>query len=182
MLARGLGLPVRIFGGVLHVVGTYGGGATAPLRGTATISDFRLRDAPAVARVMQALTLYGVVELLQGPGLGVSRLVAPFELGGGRLVLHEARAFSPSLGATADGTVDLDAHRLDLHGTIVPAYFFNSLLGRLPIVGRLFSPEKGGGLFAADYTLRGPTAAPKVTVNPLAALTPGFLRNVFGLF
>ena len=182
VLARGLGLPVRIFGGVLHVVGTYGGGARAPLRGTATISDFRLRDAPTVARVMQALTLYGVVELLQGPGLGVSRLVAPFELGGGRLVLHEARAFSPSLGATADGTVDLDAHRLDLHGTIVPAYFFNSLLGRLPIVGRLFSPEKGGGLFAADYTLRGPTAAPKVTVNPLAALTPGFLRNVFGLF
>ena len=182
VLARGLGLPVRISGGVLHVVGTYGGGATAPLRGTATVSDFRLRDAPAVARVMQALTLYGLVELLQGPGLGVSRLVAPFELGGGRLVLHGARAFSPSLGATADGTVDLDTHRLDLSGTIVPAYFFNSLLGRLPIVGRLFSPEKGGGLFAADYTLRGPTAAPSVTVNPLAALTPGFLRNVFGLF
>ena len=182
VLARGLGLPVRLSGGVLHVVGTYDSGATAPLRGTATVSDFRLRDAPAVARVMQALTLYGVVELLQGPGLGVSRLVAPFELGGGRLVLHGARAFSASLGATADGTVDLDAHRLDLSGTIVPAYFFNSLLGRLPIVGRLFSPEKGGGLFAADYTLRGPTAAPAVTVNPLAALTPGFLRKIFGLF
>jgi hypothetical protein len=29
-------------------------------------------------------------------------------------------------------------------GTIVPAYFFNAMPGRLPVVGKLFSPEKGG--------------------------------------
>ena len=68
-----------------------------------------------------------------------------------------------------------------MEGTIVPAYVFNSLLGRIPILGRLFSPEQGGGLFAATYRMRGPLADPSVSVNPLAALTPGFLRGIFGI-
>jgi len=49
-------------------------------------------------------------------------------------------------------------------------------------VGRLFSPERGGGVFAASYAVRGPMANPQVSVNPLAALTPGFLRGVFKIF
>jgi hypothetical protein len=96
--------------------------------------------------------------------------------------LADARAFSPSLGLTMKGRVDLDAERIDMQGTIVPAYFFNSLLGNIPLVGKLFSPERGGGVFAASYTLRGRTEDPDVSVNPLAALTPGFLRGLFGLF
>ena len=59
---------------------------------------------------------------------------------------------------------------------------FNSLLGRVPLVGRLFSLEAGGGLFAATYRVQGPLRDPSVTVNPLAALTPGFLRGLFGIF
>jgi hypothetical protein len=45
----------------------------------------------------------------------------------------------------------------------------------------LFSPEAGSGVFAARYSVRGKLADPKIGVNPLSALTPGFLRNVFGL-
>jgi hypothetical protein len=71
---------------------------------------------------------------------------------------------------------------LDLEGTVVPAYVFNSLLGRIPLIGRLFSAETGGGLFAMSYSLRGPTANPSVAANPLSALTPGILRGMFGLF
>jgi hypothetical protein len=52
----------------------------------------------------------------------------------------------------------------------------------VPLVGRLFSPEAGGGLFAATYRVQGPLDEPTVTVNPLAALTPGFLRGLFGIF
>ncbi len=119
---------------------------------------------------------------MQGPGLGFSRLVAPFRLTREALGLTDARAFSPSLGLTVKGRIDLVQDRLDLEGTIVPAYFFNSLLGNLPLVGRIFSPEAGGGLFAAGYSIRGTVNDPKVSVNPLSALTPGFLRGLFGIF
>ena len=108
--------------------------------------------------------------------------MAPFRLTDSALELTDARAFSQSLGLTAKGRLDLDAQTIDLQGTIVPAYFFNALLGNIPLVGKLFSPERGGGVFAASYTLRGPLADPNVSVNPLAALTPGFLRGLFGLF
>jgi hypothetical protein len=69
-----------------------------------------------------------------------------------------------------------------MQGTIVPAYFFNALLGNIPLVGKLFSPERGGGLFAASYAVHGALNDPTVSVNPLTALTPGFLRGVFGIF
>lgn len=170
-------------GGRLVINGSYDDAAPGhPLAGRAEITDFRIRRAPALAKLLQAMTLYGLVDLIQGPGLGFSRLEAPFRLTGDVLELHDARAFSPSLGMTAKGQVDLARQSFDMEGTIVPAYFFNSLLGDLPIVGRLFSPERGGGVFAATYTLRGPMEDPRVSVNPLAALTPGFLRGLFGLF
>jgi hypothetical protein len=153
-----------------------------PLAGTADIEGFRIHDAPALGKLLQAMTLYGLVDVMRGPGLGFSRLVAPFRLTDDALDLTDARAFSPSLGLTMKGRLDLNAERVDMQGTIVPAYFFNSLLGNIPLVGKLFSPERGGGVFAASYTLRGRLADPDVSINPLAALTPGFLRGLFGLF
>jgi hypothetical protein len=68
-----------------------------------------------------------------------------------------------------------------MSGTIVPAYFFNSMLGQLPLVGKLFSPEKGGGVFAARFGVDGQIDDPNISINPLSALTPGFLRDIFGV-
>ena len=156
--------------------------AGAPLSGSAEITDFRVLHAPGLARVLQAMTLYGLAQVLEGPGMRFSKLIAPFGLAGDQLTIGEARAYNPSLGLTMKGSIDLAARSADLSGTIVPAYFFNSLLGDIPLVGRLFSPEKGGGVFAASYTLRGPLDNPAVHVNPLAAITPGFLRGLFSVF
>jgi hypothetical protein len=182
-LLRALGITGSLQGGRLQLTGQFDDSRpTHPLLGTARISGVRVRNAPMVARVLQAMTLYGLVELAQGPGLEISQLVAPFRLEGDMLELQEARAFNSALGVTALGNVDLWQDTADLQGTIVPAYFFNSMLGDIPLVGRLFSPEKGGGLFAASFAIHGSLDDPTVSVNPLSALTPGFLRGVFGLF
>ena len=97
--------------------------AAGPATGrvSAEIDDFRIRDAPALGKLLQAMTLYGLVQVMQGPGLGFSQLVAPFRLTDETLELADARAFSPSLGLTMKGRVDLDAERIDMQGTIVPA-------------------------------------------------------------
>ena len=153
-----------------------------PLVGSANIEDFRVRGSVGLGKLLQAMTLYGLLDVLRGPGIGFSKLVAPFSLLDQTLQLNDARAFSSSLGLTAKGRLDLGGEKMDMEGTIVPAYFFNSLLGNIPLVGKLFSPETGGGVFAARYTLRGPIQDPDVFVNPLSALTPGFLREIFGLF
>jgi hypothetical protein len=169
-------------GGRLSVVARYAHNAPgAPLSGTAEMENFSVRNAPGFAKLLQAMTLYGLVEALSGPGLSFARLVAPFTLTPETLALADARAFSASLGLTAKGRLDRRRRRLAVEGTIVPAYIFNSLLGNIPLLGRLFSPEAGGGVFAATFQLQGPIDDPQVRVNPLAALTPGFLRGLFGL-
>jgi hypothetical protein len=135
-----------------------------------------------LGKLLQAVTLYGLVDALGGPGLRFARLIAPFQFDDDTLVLRDARAFSPSLGLTAKGRIDRTNDRLDLEGTVVPAYVFNSVLGRIPLIGGLFSAEKGGGLFAMNYSLSGAMDNPTVVANPLSALTPGILRGMFGVF
>jgi hypothetical protein len=169
-----------IGGGALDISGTYNDNLpNHPLSGTAEMDRFSLGSAPTVAKMLQAMTLYGVVDLMHGPGLFFRKMIAPFRLADRRLELHEARAYSASLGLTADGSVDLPRNAFNIQGTIVPAYFFNSLLGHIPLIGRLFSPEKGGGVFAAKYQVVGPIDDPQVHVNALSALAPGFLRGLF---
>jgi len=182
-LLRALDVTETMAGGSLKVTGTYDDTAPDhPLSGTAELTDFRVAHDAGLGKLLQAMTLYGLRDALRGPGLAFSRMIAPFTWSDGVLTLNDARAFSPSLGLTAKGQINVDGNSIDLQGTIVPAYFFNSLLGNVPLVGRLFSPERGGGVFAASYGLRGSLDDPSVRVNPLTALTPGFLRGLFGLF
>jgi hypothetical protein len=68
---------------------------------------------------------------------------------------------------------------LDIQGTIVPAYTLNSIIGNIPLLGSLLLGGEGQGLFAANYRATGSAADPQVSVNPLSALTPGFLRRLF---
>lgn len=170
----------KINGGALSISARYDDRKpTHPLVGTVEMDKFTLGDAPTVAKALQAMTLYGLVDLMHGPGLFFSKMVLPFRLESRVLTLAQARAYSASLGITADGTVDLPRNAIDVQGTIVPAYFFNSLLGHIPVIGKLFSPDKGGGVFAAKYQLVGSVDNPAVHLNPLSVLAPGFLRDLF---
>ena len=181
-LLRAFGILRSVQGGRLRVAAAYPhDGRGAPLTGQAEIDDFAVRDAPSFAKLLQALTVYGLLDALSGPEVGFARLIAPFTLTPETLVLAEARAFSASLGLTAKGSIDRRRQQLQMEGTIVPAYLLNTVLGNLPIIGRLFSPETSGGLFAATWKLQGPLDDPQVSVNPLAALTPGFLRGLFDI-
>jgi hypothetical protein len=153
-----------------------------PLAGTAVIDNVTVRNSPVLGRLLQAITLYGLVDVLRGPGITFSRIVAPFHYDGVDLNLDDAHAANSSLGLTAEGRIGLSTGKLSMNGTIVPAYFFNSILGQLPLVGKLFSPEKGGGVFAARFGLDGSIDDPSISINPVSALTPGFLREIFGIF
>jgi hypothetical protein len=182
-LLRALGVLQNVDGGQLAVDARFDdSGPVSVLSGTADLRQFSVRDAPAVGKLLQALTIYGIGEAMSGPGLAFTRLNAPFRWDGNVLELTDAQAFSASLGLTARGRVDATRKTLDIQGTVVPAYALNSALGRIPLLGRLFSAEQGGGLFAVNYALRGPLADPAVSVNPLSALTPGFLRGLFRMF
>ncbi|MBM3478926.1 MAG: hypothetical protein FJX69_06880 [Alphaproteobacteria bacterium] len=175
-----LGITDKVVGGELEVSGaTDMSLPDRPLALEATVRDYRLVNEPAVARFLAAALLTGILDTLRGEGLGFDRAEARGLLRDGELVIRELRTSGPALGIQARGRIDFDGDRIDLEGTIVPANAINSLFGRIPVVGEiLFGP----GLFAARYSLKGPRANPEVAINPLSALAPGVLRNIFGIF
>ena len=182
-LLRAMGVLQTVDGGQLVIDGRYDdSAAVSVLSGTADLQQFHIRDAPAVGKLLQGLTLYGIGDAVSGPGLAFSQANSPFRWDGTVLEILEAQAFSSSLGLTAQGRIDTAKMVLDLNGTVVPVYALNSALGRIPLLGGLFSAERGGGLFAVNYSVRGAFDNPSVTVNPLSALTPGFLRRLFRIF
>ena len=166
--------------GALEVSGTVDWSGLTQAR--ARITDFRIRNAPALAKLLSLVSPTGVFETMGGEGLYFSTFDVPFTYHNGVAVLQQSRAFGPSLGLTASGKMNIDEKTVDLEGTVVPSYMFNSLLGHIPLLGPLLVGEEGSGLFAATYTMRGNLLSPDISVNPLSALTPGFLRNIFGLF
>lgn len=154
-----------------------------PLVGQMQIEGFRVLNAPTLTKVVSVMSLTGIVESLGGEGLYFSQLDIPFTYDDGTLTMTDAQANGPSLGFTANGKIYTHADVVDIQGTVVPAYMINSLLGNIPVIGNIFSGgEAGGGVFAVRYVVSGSRDEPEVSVNPLSALTPGFLRNLFGFF
>jgi hypothetical protein len=154
-------------------------GVKGALRGRTTVKDVTLVNAPIMTTILSLASLQGLADALGGTGLKFENLDVPFSFDSGRLSVREARASGPALGMTASGELSLDQALIDIDGVLVPAYSANSLLGSIPVLGDIFVGKKGEGVFALSYTVKGPLKEAQVAVNPLSALTPGFLRNIF---
>jgi uncharacterized protein YhdP len=152
---------------------------TIDAEGTFKIDDFTLVDAPVLARLLTLASLTGIGNLLGGEGIFFDRLDLPFQLRDGSLIFDRGRMSGSQLGLTMSGKVGLETRELDLEGTIVPVYTVNRILGKIPLVGPFLAGEEGEGAFAATYWVQGELSDPQITVNPLAVLAPGFLRDLF---
>lgn len=180
---RALDLVDTMRGGKLVLKGAQPKGKVeAPWVGTLEISQFTLVQAPILAKVLTLASLTGITNTLSGRGIGFVSLDVPFTYRDGLATIKKARSVGSELGLTADGIVNTRKKTLGLNGMIIPAYTINSALGKIPIVGKIFSGSEGGGIFAATYKISGSLEKPAVSVNLLSALAPGFLRNLIGVF
>ena len=180
-MLRALNIYDSIEGGTMRVTGTARGRApTSPLDAEVRITDFRLVDAPTMARILTLGSFTGIRSVMQGEGIGFESLTGEVKFDRGRLTSELLHAYGPALGVTLQGAVDLAGERIDMNGVVVPAASTNRILGNIPVLGRLLTGGEGEGLFAVSYDVTGPIDAPEVSVNPLSALAPGFLRGLFG--
>jgi hypothetical protein len=154
-------------------------GEDGAYQGTAIIEEFTLKEAPIMAQLLSLGSLTGLFNTLSGEGLYFERFEAPFQLKGGLLTIRDARVYGPALGMTGAGDINLNERDVDFDGALVPSYTANSLLGDIPLLGDIFVGKEGEGVFALNYNVTGPFDATQISVNPLSALTPGFLRGIF---
>ncbi|NOX39011.1 MAG: DUF3971 domain-containing protein [Alphaproteobacteria bacterium] len=147
--------------------------------GTLKIKQTRVRNASALADILSAISVVGLLEQLGGDGIAFSDINAKFELNPDGVVMKQSSAIGASLGLTMEGTYDFAEQTMNMSGVITPIYLLNGLLEQSKIFGGLFGRKKGEGLFGFTYTLKGNVDAPKVGVNPLSILTPGLFREIF---
>lgn len=153
------------------------------VNGMVQIRNFYLREEPALKR----LVVEGAARVDQTGARRIDaglvkfdRLQTLFTRSGGRLELREGMMSGADIGLTVEGVIDETRNTMNLNGTFVPAFAINNFFSKIPLVGMLLTGGWNEGLIAVNYRLGGSPAAPQLTINPLSAVAPGFLRKLFG--
>ena len=162
----------RMFGGSMWVAMDPPTQEQTPQVGTLTIRDFIIRGEPALDRVVSGAP--GAA----GRGVSFTEMSAGFTRFIGKMAVRDGVVRGPVVGATVEGQVDYARDEVHLRGTFVPFYGLNNMfgLGQIPIVG-LFLGGSNEGLLGITYEATGPPSAPRISVNPVTAITPGLLRK-----
>ena len=148
------------------------------LKGQLKIEELKVYKAPVLGKILTIGSLTGIVELLQGDGMTFASIEGPFSYKDGVIETKDFRAVG-AIGLTFTGKIDQNLGQTEGFGTVIPAYTLNSILGNIPILGRLLVGREGEGIFGFSYKLSGKSEDPDVFVNPVSALAPGILRRMF---
>lgn len=149
------------------------------LVGGLSLRDTRLVGAPAMAELLSAASIVGLIDQLGGEGISFTEVEAQFRIGEGAVELARGSAIGPSLGFSMEGLYRTGPRTLDMQGVVTPLYMVNSALEQSGLFGGLFGARRGEGIFGVSYRMTGPVDAPRVAVNPLSLLTPGLFREIF---
>ncbi|MBT7759278.1 MAG: hypothetical protein HN732_18250, partial [Rhodospirillaceae bacterium] len=179
-MARVLGLYSDARGGTmfLSLLVPPAKGPDDTIVGNLRADNFRVVKARVLTQLLTLGSLTGLGDVLNDKGITFTRLDVPFTMRRRQLHIEGARAVGPAMAVMASGDYGRDNEALRFQGTIVPSYTLNSVLGVIPILGELLIGRKGEGVFAFTYNVKGTLDNPKVSVNLLSALAPGFLRRI----
>lgn len=180
LTAKGLDLFTKGAGGSLELNAEIRGRQQdIEIDGLATMAGFRLTEAPVLARLLSTASLSGIADLARDGRIEFRNAEVPFTLRDGIFDIDDASANGPALGLTMGGQFVQSLKEANLKGVIVPAYGFNSLIGRVPIIGSIITGGDNEGLIAINYSITGPLTDPELSVNPASMLAPGILRKIF---
>ncbi|HLQ20515.1 MAG TPA: DUF3971 domain-containing protein, partial [Tabrizicola sp.] len=146
-------------------------GPAGEYNGTATFTRMRVQGAPALAELLSAVSVVGLLEQLNGEGLAFNNGEVDFILTPKAVEITQGSAVGASLGISFAGLYLTGSGAIDLQGVISPIYLVNG-------VGQILT-RKGEGLFGFNYRVTGTAEDPNVAVNPLSVLTPGMFRELF---
>ncbi|MBL8531594.1 MAG: hypothetical protein JNK94_07660 [Hyphomonadaceae bacterium] len=171
----------NVVGGTASADGDWLVGASNRANFTVRMRDFQVVRLPAMARLLSSAgSLTGLVEMLNGDGIGFTALDARMAYANNQLSFSDGRMTGPSLGLTGAGAYDMRRDNLSIDGVVAPSPVLNlSMLGNVPVIGDLLVSRRGEGVFGMTYAINGRAAEPRVSVNPISALTPGILRRIF---
>ena len=141
------------------------------------IYDFKLKELPALTKILTLASLQGIADILSGEGVRFDEFEMNFQNKKDLMEIKEIYAIGPAISILMDGYVQGD-DLVSLRGTLVPATTINKFVASIPILGDILVGKKTGeGVFGVSFKIKGPPKDLKTTVNPIKTLTPRFITR-----
>ncbi len=141
------------------------------------IFDFKLKEVPALTKLLTLASLQGIADLLTGEGIRFNEFEMIFNNKAGLMTIEEIYSLGPSISILMDGYIQKD-DLVSLRGTLVPATTVNKVIGSIPLIGDILVGKKAGeGVFGVSFKIKGYPDDLKTTVNPIKTLTPRFITR-----
>ena len=144
---------------------------------TVKIYDFKLKELPALTKLLTLASLQGIADLLSGEGIRFNEFEMNFTNKGDLMTIEEIYAIGPAISVLMNGYVEKNK-LISLRGTLVPATTINKAIGSIPVLGKILVGSKTGeGVFGVSFKIKGPPKNLETTVNPIKTLTPRFITR-----
>ena len=141
------------------------------------IYDFKLKEVPALTKILTLASLQGIADLLTGEGIRFNEFDMKFKNENKVMTIEEVYAIGPAISVLMDGYIQPN-ELISLRGTLVPATTLNKAVGSIPFLGDILVGKKvGEGVFGVSFKIKGPPKNLKTTVNPIKTLTPRFITR-----
>lgn len=141
------------------------------------IYDFKLKEVPALTKILTLASLQGIADLLSGEGIRFDDFEMKFQNKKNLITINEIYAIGPAISILMEGYIEKN-DLISLRGTLVPATTINKAIGSIPVIGELLVGKKTGeGVFGVSFKIKGPPGKTETTVNPIKTLTPRFITR-----
>ena len=141
------------------------------------IDNFKVKEIPALAKLLALASLQGIADLLTGEGIRFTDFEMNFKNKGKLMTIQELYAIGPAISVLIEGYIEED-NLISLRGTLVPATTINRSISSIPLIGDLLIGKKvGEGVFGVSFKVKGPPKNLETTVNPIKTLTPRFITR-----
>jgi hypothetical protein len=121
------------------------------LKSNLKIYDFKLKELPALTKILSLASLQGIADLLSGEGIRFSEFEMNFDNKADLMTINEIYAIGPAISILMEGYVEKDS-LVSLRGTLVPATTINKTIGSIPLIGNILVGQKvGEGVFGVSF-------------------------------
>ncbi len=146
-------------------------------KSTLKIYDFKLKELPALTKILTLASLQGIADLLSGEGIRFNDFEMKFTNKKNLMTIDEIYAIGPAISILMEGYVEKN-QLISLRGTLVPATTINKTISSIPLLGEILVGKKTGeGVFGVSFKIKGPPKNLETTVNPIKTLTPRFITR-----
>ncbi len=141
------------------------------------IDNFKVKEIPALAKLLSLASLQGIADLLTGEGIRFTDFEMNFTNQNKLMKIQELYAIGPAISILLEGYIEEDK-LISLRGTLVPATTINRSIASIPLLGDLLIGKKvGDGVFGVSFKIKGPPRNLETSVNPIKSLTPRFITR-----